>query len=61
MGGQVYETLTDQAVKRGIFQSVMRLANAGDYTEEEACAVLGAEYPAYLLYKEQFLTEQSTN
>ncbi len=60
MGGQVYETLTDQLLKQGraeghaegIFLSVSRLAENGRYSEKEACEILGTEYDKYLVFKE---------
>lgn len=74
MGGQVYETITDQLLARGrdegrdegraegrsdgIFLSVGRLAATGQYTEQAACEVLGAEYEEYLKFKERLCMEK---
>lgn len=37
----------------GIFLSVRRLADTSQYTEQEACDILGAEYTEYLKFKEK--------
>ncbi len=62
MGGQVYETLADQLLEQGrmegIFLSVRRLADTSQYTEQEACDILGAEYAEYLKFKENSWMEQ---
>lgn len=64
MGGQVYETLTDQFLARGreegrveghadgLYFSVGRLVDRKQYTEKEACELLDVRYEDYLRFKE---------